>query len=357
METKNLQAWEEELNICIRCSYCFEGCPVFKELGWEIDGPKGKLNAVYGLLTGSLEPSAYISEKLFQCTFCKDCVERCSANVNVPNILSAARADLLEAGYGTEAHKQLLDTIESSGNIFDEELKPPVYNEERQVLLGCRLLGRPEDSKKYLDVLKKLGLKPKTFEETCCGMPFGVLGDKKRFAEQQDKFRETIPDKDKEIICLCTTCAYFIDQKYPDLKAKYVITEIAERLENYDGEIKQLNRKLTYHDPCNLARGMDVVDEPREVLKKIGVELVELPTNGKQAECCGGGGGLLVTDNPLAAKMATNRVDQALDVGVDTLVTLCPTCEFNIGNAAEANGGQLDVGNLMDLIYEAIVQE
>ncbi|MCD6115562.1 (Fe-S)-binding protein [bacterium] len=357
METKNLQAWEEELNICIRCSYCFEGCPVFKELGWEIDGPKGKLNAAYGLLTGDLEPSDYLSEKLFQCTFCKDCVERCSANVNVPGILTAARADLLEAGYGTEAHKQLLDTIENSGNIFDEELKSPVYNEEKQVLLGCRLLGRPEDSKKYLDVLKKLGLKPKTFDETCCGMPFGVLGDKKRFAEQQDKFRATIPDKDEEIICLCTTCAYFIDQNYPDLKAKYVITEIAERLENYDGEIKQLNRKLTYHDPCNLARGMDVVDEPREVLKKIGVELVELPTNGKQAECCGGGGGLLVTDNPLALKMATNRVDQALDVGVDTLVTLCPTCEFNIGNAAKENGGQLDVGNLMDLIYEAIVQE
>ena len=264
----------------------------------------------------------------------------------------------MEAGYVKEENTKILDDIETSGNIFNKEnLKPPEFNEERQVLLGCRLLGRPEDSEKYLKVLKTLGIKPKTFDETCCGMPFSVLGDQKRFAEQQDKFRATIPDKDKEIICLCTTCAYFIDKTYPDLKAKYVITEIAERLENYDGEIKQLNKKLTYHDPCNLARGMDVVDEPRQVLKKIGVELVEMPTHGKQAECCGGGGGLLVTDNPLGIKLATKRVNQALDSGVDTLVTLCPTCEFNIGNASKENGSKLDVGNLMDLVYEAIVKE
>jgi len=357
METKYLQAWEEELNICIRCSYCFEGCPVFKQIGWEIDGPKGKLNTVFGLLTGDLEPSEYLTEKIYQCSFCRDCVEKCSANVSVPEILAAARADLWEAGYSKESQKELLDNIENSGNIFNKELKPPVYEEEKLVLLGCRLLERQDDAKRYLDILKTLGVKPKTFDETCCGMPFGVLGDKKGLAEQQEKFRASVPDKDEEIICLCTTCAYFIGKNYPDLKVKYVINEISERLENYDGEIKHLGKKLTYHDPCNLARGMNTVDEPREILKKIGVELVELPTHGKQAECCGGGGGLLVTDNPLAAKMATKRVDQALDVGVDTLVTLCPTCEFNIGNSAKQNGGELEVGNLLDLIHEAVVRE
>ena len=54
METKYLKQWENELNICIRCGYCFEGCPVFKELGWEIDGARGKLIVAYGLLTSEL---------------------------------------------------------------------------------------------------------------------------------------------------------------------------------------------------------------------------------------------------------------------------------------------------------------
>jgi Fe-S oxidoreductase len=127
METNYLKQWENELNICIRCAYCFEGCPVFKELGWEIDGARGKLVVAYGLLTGELEPSEYIAEKLFQCTYCRDCVERCSADVSIPDIIGAARADLFDAGYSYDSHKDLLKQIEKSGNIFGKELKPPVF--------------------------------------------------------------------------------------------------------------------------------------------------------------------------------------------------------------------------------------
>ncbi len=107
MKTKYINDWEKELNICIRCAYCFEGCPVFKELGWEVDTARGKLVFAYGLLTSELEPSEYIAEKLFQCTFCKDCMERCSANISVTDILSAIRADLYEAGFSYDSHKEL----------------------------------------------------------------------------------------------------------------------------------------------------------------------------------------------------------------------------------------------------------
>jgi len=353
--TKYIDSWKDELNICIRCAYCFAGCPIFKELGWEVDGARGKVELAYGLLMGEFEPSQYIADKLFQCTFCKDCIEQCAANVSVPDIVTAIRSDLFEAGYTYPGGEKLLADIKETGNIFGEKLKPPEYTEEKQVLLGCRLLERKEDSTRYLELLKKLGVEPKTFDETCCGMPFAVLGDKKGFAEQQDTFRESLPNKDEELICVCTTCIFFIQKSYPDLKATYVIDVILEKLRNYTGEIKKLGKKVTYHDPCNVARGMDMVDEPREILDMIGVELVEMPTKGKQAECCGGGGGLLATDNPLAEKLAEKRMKQALDIGVDTLVTLCPTCEFNIGNVSKKNGGKLEVKNLLDLIYEAVV--
>jgi Fe-S oxidoreductase len=97
-----------------------------------------------------------------------------------------------------------------------------------------------------------------------------------------------------------------------------------------------------------------MVDEPRKILKQIGVEVVEMETNGKEAECCGGGGGLLVTDKLLAERLAEKRMNQALETGVNTLVTLCPTCEINIRNVANKNGGKLKVKNVLDLIWEAI---
>jgi len=218
------------------------------------------------------------------------------------------------------------------------------------VLLGCRFLERTEDAKKYLEILKKLGIQPKVVDENCCGMPFAVLGYKDDLAEHKGEFLKHFPDK--EFICLCTTCAFFIKKAYPDLKPKYVIETIAEKLPQYN--LKKLGLKVTYHDPCNVARGMNMVDEPREILKQIGVEVVEMKTNGKQAECCGGGGGVLVTDKSLAERLAEKRMSQALDTGVNTLVTLCPTCEINIRNASNRNGGNLEVKNVLDLVWDSI---
>jgi len=125
MEAKYLKEWEPDMNRCIRCAYCFEGCPVFKDLRWEADGARGKVVLSYGLFTGQLEPSKYIADKIFQCTYCKDCMERCSADVSIPDILTAARADLVNAGFKYEAHTNLLNKIKQNGNIFGKEIKPP----------------------------------------------------------------------------------------------------------------------------------------------------------------------------------------------------------------------------------------
>jgi Fe-S oxidoreductase len=353
MEVKNLKTWEESLMRCIRCAYCHERCPVFEELGWEVDGARGKLVIAYGLLVGDLEPSDYIAEKIFQCTFCKDCVERCSANVPVPDILSAARADLFSEGFTYEVHKQLLDKVNKSGNIFGKQLKHPGRTGSTSVLLGCRFLERENDSKRYLDVLEKLGIKTRTFDETCCGMPFGILGDKKGFAAQQDKFRKTLDDHEEEFICACTTCAFFIDKKYPDLKSKYIIQEIVDRLPEHKNKIKKLNIKVTYHDPCNVSRGLGMIDEPRWLLNEIGAELIEMESNGKDTICCGGGGGLMVTDQALSNTMAENRLAQAVKTGAEFLVTLCPTCELNLKNVAQNNHAKIEVRNVLDLVYDA----
>jgi Fe-S oxidoreductase len=279
-------------------------------------------------------------------------MERCSANVLIPDILTAARADLVKAGYKYESHNDLLNKIKKSGNIFGKDIKAPIQKGETPVLLGCRFLERKDDAKKYLEILKKLGVKPKVLDENCCGMPFAVLGYKDDLAEHKKEFRKIFPYN--EFICLCTTCAFFIKKAYPDLKPKYVIETIAEKLPYH--KAKELGLKVTYHDPCNVSRGMNMVNEPREILKQIGVDVIEMESNGKEAECCGGGGGVLITDKSLAERLAEKRMNQALETGVKTLVTLCPTCEINIRNAANRNEGKLIVKNVLDLVWEAICQ-
>jgi len=99
---KRSAKWEGELNKCIRCGYCYELCPLFKSNNWESDTPRGKLLLIYGMINGEVKPSQEIVDKIFQCFYCKNCSDNCSAGVPVTEILSDARADLIEQGFDVE---------------------------------------------------------------------------------------------------------------------------------------------------------------------------------------------------------------------------------------------------------------
>ncbi len=101
-EFKRLKKWEKELNKCIRCGYCYELCPLFKTFQWESDTPRGKLLLLYGLLAGEIKPSQNIAEKIFQCFYCMNCSDNCSAGVPVTEIFTDARADLIDIGFDVD---------------------------------------------------------------------------------------------------------------------------------------------------------------------------------------------------------------------------------------------------------------
>ncbi len=99
---KRSKKWEQELDKCIRCGYCYELCPLFKSYNWESDTPRGKLLLIYGMITGEIKPTQEIVEKIFQCFYCKNCSDNCSAGVPITDILTDARADLIELGFDAE---------------------------------------------------------------------------------------------------------------------------------------------------------------------------------------------------------------------------------------------------------------
>lgn len=353
MKPKYLKDWEQEMNICIRCAYCFEGCPVFKELGWESDGARGKAILSYGLLSGEIEPSRYIADKIFQCTYCKDCVERCSASVSIPDILTAARADLVDAGFASDIHKHVIENVKTTGNIFgDTEVISHEMKGEKLLFIGCQYLSRPNKTKKYIKILEKLGTKPDIQKETCCGFPMKALGFEKEFEEHKKKFLELFPNEDEEIIAFCPTCAMFLKEEY-ELNVKHASQVILDKIPK-----AELGMKVTWHDPCDLSRGLGIIDEPREILKKLGIEVVEMRHSREQSSCCGGGGGILMSDPSLSDEIAKSRIREAMDTDVDTLITSCPTCEQVLKKAAseisESDGKNIVVRNIEDIIWKGL---
>ena len=99
--------------------------------------------------------------------------------------------------------------------------------------------------------------------------------------------------------------------------------------------------RITYHDPCFLGRHNDEYDAPRQVLQAIpGLELVEMARTGKNAFCCGGGGGNFYTGISASGRERASmaRVREASASGAGILAVACPTCLTMLEDALKTEG-------------------
>ena len=192
-----LKEWRNELNICIRCGYCYENCHMFKLTSWETDTPRGKLVLLHALLDNELEPSNDITEKIFECFYCKKCSDNCSAKVSVTDIFTAARQDLLEAGFdadGVTAH-------------IDEDY----CSRCRLCISVCKteaLSWDAENKKVVRDKIKCQGCG--TCVATC---PSGIIVQKEGYAVSRRELEERVKEITSRFLIFC--CNW---ELYPGLR-------------------------------------------------------------------------------------------------------------------------------------------
>ncbi len=78
-----------------------------------------------------------------------------------------------------------------------------------------------------------------------------------------------------------------------------------------------ITERVTYHDPCNIARSGWIVDQPRQLLRSFVGDFVEMQPHGRENYCCGGGGGLVSLDElhdfrmQVPAKSRQNKLQPA----------------------------------------------
>ena len=116
--------------------------------------------------------------------------------------------------------------------------------------------------------------------------------------------------------------------------------------------------KLTFHDPCQLVRRGGVVQQPRNLLKLVASNFVEMRDAGTLNWCCGAGGGVSANEDANEVKMkAFQRKKKQLDeLKVDTLVTACANCRIQLEEGLEENQMDLPVVGLTELIAEHLVE-
>ncbi|MFC1558649.1 (Fe-S)-binding protein [candidate division KSB1 bacterium] len=120
-----------------------------------------------------------------------------------------------------------------------------------------------------------------------------------------------------------------------------------------------ITEKVTYHDPCNIARNGWIVEQPREILKSFVKNYVEMTPNGKNNLCCGGGGGTVSIDEIRKYRtgiIGKKKADQIRDTCADIVVAPCANCKKQVREVCDDNDLEhIQVMGLHDLILKAIV--
>jgi Fe-S oxidoreductase len=119
-----------------------------------------------------------------------------------------------------------------------------------------------------------------------------------------------------------------------------------------------IEERVTYHDPCNLARAGKITEEPREILKAICADFIEMTPNRSENYCCGGGGGLVSIDEIRdfrTCSMGKAKADQIRKTGAKFVVAPCANCKKQLKEVCEDNDlGDVEIVGLHDLLLKVI---
>ena len=138
----------------------------------------------------------------------------------------------------------------------------------------------------------------------------------------------------KKIVTACPHCFNTIKNEYPSLGGKYEVLHHTEFLKSLieNGKLKIPNgsfkgKKITYHDPCYLGRANNIYEIPREILKKLDAELVEMKSCKSKGLCCGAGGAQMFKEPEKGdVDIKDIRIKQALETKSDIIAAACPFC-------------------------------
>lgn len=212
-----------------------------------------------------------------------------------------------------------------------------------------------------VNVLRKLGIQPGYLAENepCCGAPLHHAGLQNKFTENAHRAYEKLKDCGaKRVIGIVPYCTHALGKLFPryvdgyNLEVRHFLEIVAEKIPSLKLKYPRKVR-MTYHDPCQLVRFMNLVEEPRRILKAIvDIELVETDwTCGEWSTCCGGGGGFETVFPELSQVLAVNRVKELMDTKPDIIVTHCPGCIMQLKDGLK----QLKIDNVEVLDLSQVV--
>ena len=213
--------------------------------------------------------------------------------------------------------------------------------------IGCVFnLIWSEVGKSIINFMVKNGIEvviPK--EQGCCGMPVSGAGDFETARILADNTVSVFNDLDL-VVTGCATCSsalkhyqiYLANSEervkaYGEFTAKvrdlteFLVDDLKLPVSAYKTRHVE-GLRVTYHDPCHMARYQNIVKQPRKILKSInGLEFVEM--DGAD-DCCGMGGAFSIYHYQLSQRIADHKIESIKKTNADIVATTCPGCMIQL---------------------------
>ena len=393
--------WKQLLNLdaCTKCGRCHEVCPA-RATGAPLSPrdvilslrefansalSSGTLPAQAELDIHGKKPGQVAMETLWSCQTCMACVEICPVAIEHVPIIVQMRRKLVEAGEMDPLLSKTLQTIHKTGNSFGESRR------KRATWTKALPFAIKDARREPVDVLWFVGdyasFDPRNQKVTQtfatllheAGVDFGLLyegesnagNDVRRVGEEG--LYEVLAGANIDALggatfnSIVTTDPHSyntIRNEYPDFGGRFRIehytTVLRDLLESGRLAVtKQLGCRTTFHDPCHLGRFNKGYEAPRDILRLIGCELVEMGRSRDNSFCCGAGGGRIWMPDPVGSeKPAQNRMREAAVIeGLQVYVVSCPKDLTMFEDALKTTGneGRFVVRELIELVREAVI--
>lgn len=397
-----LEKYAKQIYRCARCGWCrtpvfasrgiYKVCPIYEyhpKGPWEFFTARGRLAIAQGLLEGELDATKDLVEIIYSCTVCGACHEVCV--IHFPVVMGVSSVDELDQVKVFEAiraeifkrrpdlllekHRQMRANVVERKNPYGEPHEnrfawltsdyKPVKKGDVVYFAGCTSPYRhPEICKSTLKVLTEAGMSPAIIDEWCCGSVLLRTGQWDYVEElAKHNLEELKRVGARKVVTSCAGCYRTFKLDYPeilggkwDIEVLHSTELIWELMESGKLRItRDINCKITYHDPCHLGRHAGIYDPPREIIKSIpGVEFVEMTPTRQHAICCGGGGGVKSGFSELALSIGIAAIKRAENTRAEILASACPFCKRNLTDAINAIGSRIRFYDVTELLAKAI---
>jgi len=397
----------DELRKCVHCGICLPQCPTYRILGEEMDSPRGRLYLMRAAAEGRIGLSRTFRHHLDLCLGCRACETACPSGVPFGSLLEAARVQLRREGpsprqrllqaliYRVFPHPRRLGAALAALRVYQRsglqrlvratgmlEMFPRLAAMEGLVgrvpagaplpafvpargrwrgraglLTGC--VGRHLYPAVNRDTARLLSLAGYDVvipsEQGCCGALELHAGRTDALRARARALAATFPDDLDVVVTNAAGCGSAMKEYghwAPEAGWLAARTrDVVEVLADVELPLGPLEVTVTYHDPCHLAHGQRVRQEPRTLLRRIpGLRLVELAESDL---CCGSAGVYNLLEPAIAGQLLALKVARILESGAKIVATGNPGCLLQIAQGCRARGLDVELVHPVELLARA----